>query len=459
MRKLLPIILSSFFLSPFLSFSQAPTYYADTVQIALYERPVAIEFVSEDSLYYYDPISNIAGNPFYYRADYDSIIIYKDNTQFKGVFSRNKDTLEITFLGERLQLIRTFKPSFIERPQKPEHPFPYKQKEVKFRSSSGDTIMLTGILTLPRLMTESTPVVVMVSGSGPQDRNSTIMNHSPFLVITDYLARHGIASLRYDDRGVGESEGVFQKATIGSFVNDAMGAIRYLRKLNIFSEIGLLGHSEGGMVASAVCTMADGADFYILLAAPAVPIDTLLYDQSMRLMKSAGSDSSYIAATLRFNARVYNLAEKSIPMDSLPSYLDPIIQDYLHSLDSTTRAEYHLGKNSLYFKVAGGFYGDYLHSFLTFPSGKYFTQMTVPTLAIYGGSDVQVSAELNMPALKKQLKEAPVQDYRVVLIPHLNHLMQYSETGSPSEYVYIPTTVEPEVLELIVDWIEGYAIH
>ncbi len=346
------------------------------------------------------------------------------------------------------------RPSSITRPQLPQMPLPYTQKDVRFKSNL-DSIYLGGTLTLPQQMDDNTPCLVFVSGSGAQDRNESMLNHKPFLVLADYLARHGIASLRYDDRGVGESEGNFVGSTINTFAQDAAGALKYLRQLHIFSAIGLLGHSEGAMIASQLCRNPDNADFYILIGAPAVAIDTLMYVQSKLVMQSMDMKQSTADATLAFNMQVYKLLQKDISMDSLPEYLDPLIKEFRNSLDSTERNKPENSAMRLYFKVASTFSNDYMHSFFTFPADKNFTYMQDPVLAIYGGKDVQVPADLNAPALNKQLEKAPTDSYKIITFPDCNHLMQAATTGSPAEYIFIETTIEPKVLKTIGEWIEN----
>lgn len=451
--NLLQKISSLLFFIPWILSAQAPVYYADTLSVGMMDRPVAME-LHEDSLFYYDPVYKTFRQGYAYENGTDTLVIQQKSGSVIGIYSEEKDTIWCKFLGAELELKRTVAPTFVLRPQLPVGPFPYEEKEIKFKNFT-DSISLRGALVLPSNYDKDTKCVILVAGSGNQDRDETIFNHKPFKVIADYLARHGVASLRYDKRGVGESEGVFSESSVYDFVADAHAAVNYLQNQFDFSSIGLLGHSEGGMVASQLCRDNADVDFYILLGAPSVKMDDLLYDQTKQILMANETPEKLLDATLEFNMETYQLMKEKIPMDSVNYYVDPLIDKFRSKLDSVDREKREYSKFYLRMAAAQGFYGNYMSSFINFPADKNFKYMKQPTLAIYGEKDLQVSPTLNGPALEKQLTEAPVEDFKIITLPDLNHLLQKSESGSPSEYAYISTTIDPEVLKLISDWIHN----
>lgn len=416
------------------------------------DNPVAIMFDGSDSLYFTQPLLNISHKPFSYTRVGDSLTIFSGNRTSYGLFSDEDEQLACTINGMKLKLKLTERPDFVYRPQLDSIQTGFIEEKASFKSSQ-DSIMLSGSFMLPQMWDEHTPCVIFVAGSGAQDRDETIFNHKIFKVLAMHLAENGIASLRYDKRGVGKSEGDFGAATVADFVADAQGAINYLRSLNKFSKVGLLGHSEGGMVASALGRDHAAVDFYILLGSPAVPMDELLYDQSRLILETSEIHPVTREAVLKFNQSIYPLMKKNMIVDSLPPILNPMIDKLRSEMDSTDLSRREYSPIALYASVAQTFYSDYVYSFLNFPAEENFRYMREPVLAIYGGKDLQVSYALNYPALEKQLQDAPTEDYKVLNFPECNHLMQYSETGSPTEYLYNTISVEPEVMDEITKWI------
>lgn len=449
-------ILSSLLFIPFLLSglsAQDQIYYADTLSIATFERPVAVVLDETDTLLYYDPLTNVFARKYAFTRSGDSILISGSDNVYTCVQTADKDILNCSMPGLKFRAKRmTSRPGFINRPQTDTVRTAYIEEFHNFYSTE-DSIILSASLMLPQIVDAQTPCVIFVAGSGPHDRDETIFGHKIFKVMAMHLVDAGIASFRYDKRGVGESEGEFSTAVVGDFVSDAEGAIQYLRKLNRFSQIGVLGHSEGGMVVSDLGRNKSDVDFYIIVGGPAAAIDELLYDQSRLVMESSDVKPNTVDVVSDFNRKVYKLMKRKVPMDSLPDLINPLIDELRGKLDSVDAAKPEYSKMQLYMATAQTFYSDYFHSFMNFPADENFKYMEQPILAIYGGKDLQVSARLNMPALEAQLKEAPTEDYRIINFPDCNHLMQKSETGNPMEYMYIETTVEEEVLETIVEWI------
>ena len=290
----------------------------------------------------------------------------------------------------------------LKRPQNPVEPFPYKTEEVTFTNAT-DKATLVGTLSYPTDYKKGkTPVVLMVTGSGQENRDEEVFGHKPFLVIADYLARHGVASLRYDDRGFGKSTGGDVKhATTADFARDAASGIEFLRTLKCFSKVGVLGHSEGGSIAFMLGAKGK-VDFVISMAGIGVRGDTALTAQANRLLELSGQPMRL--STLQYRVNAY--------MKKSP----------------------------------------WLNFFMDYDPSGDITKTLCPVMAINGERDVQVISSLNLIGIKGHLTENPknfVKEY-----PALNHLFQHCTTGNVSEYRMIEETISPEVLEDIARFIK-----
>lgn len=290
----------------------------------------------------------------------------------------------------------------LKRPQNPMEPFPYKTEEVTF-TNAADKATLAGTLSYPTDYKKGkTPVVLMVTGSGQENRDEEVFGHKPFLVIADYLARHGVASLRYDDRGFGKSTGGDVKhATTADFARDAASGIEFLRTLKCFSKVGVLGHSEGGSIAFMLGAKGK-VDFVISMAGIGARGDTALTAQANRLLELSGQPMRL--STLQYHVNAY--------MKKSP----------------------------------------WLNFFMDYDPSGDITKTLCPVMAINGERDVQVISSLNLIGIKGHLTENPknfVKEY-----PALNHLFQHCTTGKVSEYRMIEETISPEVLEDIVRFIK-----
>ena len=291
------------------------------------------------------------------------------------------------------------------RPQTPQPPFPYSTEEVSFTNSEGHAT-LTGTLTLPamsrRQQKKGVPVVLMVSGSGLQNRDEELFGHRPFAVIADYLARHGIASLRYDDRSVGQSTGDVSKATTEDFMKDAAAGIDFLRRQHRFSKVGVVGHSEGGTIAFMLGSR-QLPDFIVSLAGTGIKGDSLILRQTRDLMALNGNSQQLsdeqIMASGRMNANAW------------------------------------------------------MSYFLDFDPRPDIEATRCPVFALNGDKDIQVNVEINLGNIRRLLPANKSNKFKVY--DGLNHLFQHATTGSPSEYGRIEQTIAPEVLADIAEWIGG----
>lgn len=333
---------------------------------------------------------------------------------------------------------------------------PYHDENVTFEN--GD-VTLAGTLTLPE-GDGPHPAVILVSGSGPQDRDESlapVTTLKPFRLIADALGRAGIAVLRYDDRGVGQSTGVFEDATLDDFSADAAAAVAYLASRGEIdaAQIGLIGHSEGGMVAARLGAQDMGLAFLVTLAGPGVNGRDVLFLQNEKLMRVAGATEEQIAGQLAFleesialmNAEDWDALETLIretviaQYDQLSAVQQAAIGDIDAQVDQVTAAQMQ------------SFRAGWFASFINYDPEPDWAQVRVPVLAFYGGLDVQVDAEQNAPPLEAALEEAGNTDVTVIVYPEANHLFQAARTGSLQEYGALEPAFVPELLPDLTAWL------
>lgn len=334
------------------------------------------------------------------------------------------------------------------RSQDPPDEVPYRREDVRFEA---DGVELAGTLTLP-VGDGPFPAVALVSGSGAQDRDGEIMGHRPFLVLADHLTRHGIAVLRTDDRGVGGSEGNLAEATSSDLAGDAVAAVHYLRSRPevAWRRIGLLGHSEGALVAPLAASRSSDVRFLVLLAAPGVPGRQLLPLQTREIALATGAPEGTVDRQVALLEEGLDLLVSGEP--------DALVRRGL--LDVARRQ----------LELAGGRPGDavtdatlsqevelmltpWFRFFLTYDPRPALRRVEVPVLALQGELDLQVDPDQNLPQVSAALAQAGDEDVTVRRLPGLNHLFQTATTGSPSEYFQIEETLAPEVLDLVTAWI------
>lgn len=350
----------------------------------------------------------------------------------------------------------------VRRPQEPEPPFPYETENVTFKNEAAG-VTLAGTLTIPEGEGPH-PAVVLLNGSGPQDRNSTLMGHKPFLLWADVLTRHGIAVLRYDDRGVGGSTGNWAETTLPGRAADVQAALDFLRSRSDIDigEVGLLGHSEGALVAPKVAAGSDSLAFIILLAAPAVPGDELLARQNALIFRAIGMSAegaaAYEAAMLEALQPLLALPPKVPLPDSIQQALRADFMAAARAMSPTDRAVYGPTDSTDFSATLDGLVSalsmPWMRAFLGYDPRSALRQVEAPVLAVYGAKDLQVPPEQNAPILHEALEDNP--DVTIKVIPGLNHLLQPAETGLPAEYAQIETTTAAEVLDLVANWIVAH---
>lgn len=336
-----------------------------------------------------------------------------------------------------------------KRPQEPKPPLPYDSRDVSF--ANGD-VTLAGTLTLPRSPGPHA-AAVLISGSGAQNRDEAVMGHKPFLVLADHLTREGIAVLRFDDRGVGESTGSFETATTADFASDAEAGVTFLKSLPEIdaTHIGLIGHSEGGIVAPMVAARSSDVTFVVLLAGVGVPIDDLLRVQSRLLLEANGASPEYIAWNERLRTRMFTIAKAEPDSGSREEKLRAAIQTAVAQLPpgATLTDEEKAGLEG----GVGFVSSPWMRFLLAYEPASTLRRVRQPVLALNGELDLQVAPYQNLPVIQKALTEGGNRDVTATELPKLNHLFQTAVTGSPNEYGTIEETMSPIALRAISDWI------
>ena len=328
------------------------------------------------------------------------------------------------------------------RPQDPQPPFDYHIEEVTFvNEKEGNT--LVGTLTIPK-GEGPFPAMVLVSGSGQQNRDEELMNHRPFWVIADYCARHGIAVLRYDDRGIGGSTGEVENATSLDFSYDAEAAFDYLRNRKEINatRVGILGHSEGGVINFMVSARRPEVAFLISLAGPSVNGIEVLKEQQAAILRASGMSEEMVQFNGNANAQMFDIIESSNDREEADSLLRQLVKGWGYNEELTEQTVEQMASPWMYY-------------FLRYDPTEAIVKTNCPALLLNGSKDLQVIASQNLPGYEKIIADYGKTNLTLRELPDLNHLFQNCETGSPNEYFEIEETISPEVLELIVGFVKG----
>lgn len=380
------------------------------------------------------------------------------NINYNGTFD-NKETVTGTFNqgGQSFPLVLTRKAIEkveAKRPQNPVKPYPYYSEEVTFMNTK-DSIKLAGTLTLPKKESKF-PVVVMITGSGPQNRDEELMGHKPFLVIADYLTRQGIGVLRFDDRGCYESKGNFSKATTNDFATDVDAAVSYLKtRKDIESKrIGLIGHSEGGIVAPMVASKNKSVSYIVLMAGTAIPGSELLLRQQDLIGRASGGKDDDLKTAAELNTHIYKLVNQYQNKDTLKSKITNYLLDEAKKHPDMKMPEGKTVNDVIELQLAQ-LMSPWMLNFIRYNPAPTLEKVTCPVLAINGDKDLQVPANINLPAIEKALKKGGNKKGTIKELPGLNHLFQECKTGLPTEYGEIEQTVSPVALEVMASWIKG----
>jgi pimeloyl-ACP methyl ester carboxylesterase len=348
-------------------------------------------------------------------------------------------------MKEKLEFKRSDQPLELRRPQNPSKPYPYRDEQITF-SNTPAKVNLAGTLTLPK-GPGPFPGAVLIAGSGPQDRDGTLANHRPFLVLADYLTRKGIAVLRYDKRGVGESTGSAEAATTLDLAGDVACAIAYLKSRKEIdpARIGLIGHSEGAMIAPTIAASSHDISWIVLLAAPATKGEDTLLNQSDLIARAGGLTDAQVLASLNFDKQAYDLVQKETDSAVVTEKLKALVKE--SGLDAALpppalEAQLHM-MTSPWFRF-----------FLSYDPLPDLKKTKCAVLALYGEKDLQVPPKINLPMVQQAFEEGGNSQAEVKQLSELNHLFQHAYTGSPTEYSAIDETFSPEALKIIGDWLQ-----
>jgi pimeloyl-ACP methyl ester carboxylesterase len=355
-----------------------------------------------------------------------------------GTWRQGPGTLPLIFR-------RVDKASELVRPQLPKKPYPYDEEDVTYQNKVGRS-NLAGTLTLPRGASPF-PVVLLITGSGQQDRDQSLMGHKPFLVLADHLTRKGIAVLRVDDRGVGKSTGEVATATSEDFAGDVLAGVEFLKSRGRRIDpkrIGLIGHSEGGVIAPIVATRSSDVAFLVMMAGTGVTGEANSYAQAAAISKASGVSTDAILRNRLMQQQVLAIVKEESDLKAR--------QTKLRALATKLSAQMPSAANELatQFEMSAT---PWFRYFAMYDPASTLSKVKCPVLALGGELDLQVPADLNLPAIERALKAGGNSDITVTKLPRLNHLFQTSQTGNPTEYGTIQETIAPVALETISGWI------
>lgn len=366
-----------------------------------------------------------------------------NNNEIIGTFEQGGLSIPLN-----LELIES-ESSKSDRPQTPKEPYPYFSKEVLIENTK-DNIRLAGTLTLPDSIGKY-PVAILISGSGPQDRDESIFGHKPFLVIADYLTKNGIGVLRFDDRGVGKSTGDFYSATTADFATDVKSCIQFLKTQKNVSpdKIGLIGHSEGGIIATMVAANNKDIAYIVLMAGSGISGEEIIYAQTEKMYQDL--DSHDIEKQVKLRRDLISVIKSETNKELARKNLEKILNNNLdvlslHPIQDTVQ---------LINNTVTVFNSDWYRFFINYNPAEDLEKINCPVLALIGEKDIQVLPEQNLPAIEEALKKGGNNNYLVKEIQNVNHLFQTANTGKVNEYGEIEETISPNVLALISDWISS----
>ncbi|MEI8086148.1 MAG: alpha/beta fold hydrolase [Paludibacter sp.] len=366
-------------------------------------------------------------------------ILGKDNIVV-GTFKQGGQSLPMNLSKEKIEKEK------VNRPQEPIKPYSYYSEDLNFVNKKAG-ITLAGTLTLPKKVGVF-PVVVLISGSGPQNRDEQLLGHKPFLVLSDYLTKNGIAVLRFDDRGTADSKGDFKTATSFDFATDVEAAVQYLktRKEINKKKIGLIGHSEGGIIAPIVAGNSKDIAFIVLLAGTGIPGDQLLLLQQELIGKASGLSDLDIQKNKAINKGAFEIVRKSTNTEKLKidltQYLKKNLKDTLNNKEDLVKSQ------------VDQMTSPWMLNFLKYNPAIALEKVKCPVLALNGEKDLQVPAKINLEAIRKALAKAGNKNLTTKELPNLNHLFQECKTGAPSEYASIEQTFSPIALTEILKWLQ-----
>ncbi|MBD3224914.1 MAG: alpha/beta fold hydrolase [Caldithrix sp.] len=373
-------------------------------------------------------------------------VLQNDRTKISGQWYQGGARLDV-------ELKSVEKKPVLNRPQEPKKPYPYRDEEVFYQNEAAG-VEIAGTLTSPRTKGPFT-AVILISGSGPQDRDETVMGHRPFLVLADRLTKQGIAVLRTDDRGVGGTTGNLYQSTSQDLAGDVLAGIEFLKNRSDINnkKIGLIGHSEGGLIAPMVAAQSSDVAFIVLMAGPGLPGEEILYLQNELIRKAEGQTEKQIKENHQIQKRIFKTIKSHETAMNKKARLRNLFTEVFEYLYQLQKKEIGNKEKFIQSKV-NNVLSPWFQFFLNYDPRRTLKKVKCPVLALNGQKDLQVTAEQNLEAIQKALKEGGNTQVTTKLFPNLNHLFQKAESGAPSEYAKIEQTLSPEVIAAIAEWIE-----
>jgi len=371
-----------------------------------------------------------------FDAEYTGTVNTAKNS-IAGTWSQSGNTEKLDFRrSERILELR--------RPQNPEKPYPYKVEEVSFAAADGKA-NLAATLTLPQ-SNASFPAVLLLGGSGPNDRDETTAGHKTFLVLSDFLTRRGIAVLRYDKRGIAQSTGNYAAATLEDFAQDAESALAYLksRKEVDAKRLGIIGHSEGGILGSLVATRSTDVSWLVLMGTPVTTGERTLLRQSELIARTGGLPEEQITRSLEFDRNAYAVVRGEKNPEAMEKRLNVLVEQ-----SGLSQAMPPAALQAQIRVMSSPWFRD----FLIYDPEPVLEKLQCPVLALSGDRDLQVDSTENVPLLRRVYEMSGNKDFTVVEIEGVNHLFQTAQSGSPALYGAIEETMAPSVLTMVANWI------
>ena len=378
------------------------------------------------------------------------IVVKIINGIYTGKVSETEKTMDGKWVQNGvtlpLKLIKSEKSAELKRPQEPKGPFPYKEEEVNYENRAAG-IKLAGTLTLPTGAKKS-PAVILISGSGAQNRNEELLGHKPFLVLADYLTRKGIAVLRVDDRGVGGSTGNIREATSEDFAGDVLSGVEFLKGRTEIDpgKIGLIGHSEGGLIAPIAAVKSKDVAFIVLMAGPGLNGEQILYLQARLINKAMGMNDEAASENTKMQETIFKILKEEKNPDSVKIKLCNIYTAGSYNLLEEDQ------KKPIDARVAS-VNTKWFRYFLSYDPRPVLEKVKCPLLAMNGEKDLQVPPDENLKLIEEALTKGKNRNFKTVKLPGLNHLFQNCKTGLVAEYGQIEETIAPAALETLGNWI------
>lgn len=368
-----------------------------------------------------------------------------DGFEIIGELKQGTSTFPVTF--KRIQQLPA-----LARAQDPKKPYPYTEEEVSYENTT-DKVKLAGTLTLPPSKAP-VPAVILITGSGAQDRNETIMGHRPFLVLADHLTRRGIAVLRVDDRGMGGSSKGAATATSENYAGDVLAGIAYLktRKEINPNQIGLIGHSEGGVIAPIAAAKSKDVAFIIMMAGLGQTGRDAILMQNDLLTRAAGAPPDVTVKIRKIFEQLFDVLKGEQDNTIAERRMRAVIDAELATMTDEQKKSFASVQRTMNTQMSM-YLSNWFRFFLLIDPAPYLERVNVPVLALVGEKDLQVPPKENLDLIEAALKKGGNKNYTVVLLPGLNHLFQTSKTGLPSEYGEIEETISPTALQTMSDWI------